>query len=178
MKNIVFIGTSLDGYIADKNNKIDWLNAIENPEQCDMGFIKHMESIDALVMGRNTFEMVMGFDCPWPYNKPVFVLTNTLTALPNNMTDKAFIVSGGLTEVLAEIHQQGFKNLYIDGGITIQNFLREDLIDELIITTIPILLGGGLSLFSDLDQPMMFKHRKSEQFLGCIVQNHFIRNRT
>jgi dihydrofolate reductase len=82
-----------------------------------------------------------------------------------------------LDEVLAHIHKKGLSKLYIDGGITIQNFLKEDLIDEMIITTIPVLLGGGASLFGELETPRDFKCVKSTRFLDTIVQNHFIRCR-
>ncbi|WP_063655682.1 dihydrofolate reductase family protein [Aliivibrio fischeri] len=177
MSNSVFIATSLDGYIADKNGGLDWLHAIPNPAQNSMGFIEHFERIDAMVMGRNTLDMVLSFDVEWPYSKPVFVLSNTMTSVPEGYEDKVFLVKGELKEVLAEIHAKGFKNLYIDGGVTIQNFLKEDLIDELIITTIPVLLGGGSPLFAGLEQPLNFKFVKSETFLGAIVQNHFVRER-
>lgn len=177
MSNIVFIATSLDGYIADKNGGIDWLHTIPNPEGNDMGYAKHVDSIDALVMGRNTLDMVLSFGIDWPYSKPVFVLSNTMTSVPEGYEDKVFLVKGALVEVLADIHAKGFKNLYIDGGVTIQNFLKEDLIDELIITTIPVLLGGGSPLFGDLNAPLHFKFVKSGTFLDVIVQNHFIRER-
>lgn len=78
-KNSVFIATSLDGFIADKNGRIDWLHSIPNPENDDMGYVKFEEKIDALVIGRGTFETVLGFDVDWPYHKPVFVLSNKLT---------------------------------------------------------------------------------------------------
>jgi len=154
MTNIVFIATSLDGFIADKANNVDWLHAIDNPEHCDMGYNKHISRIDALVMGRNTLDLVLNFDIEWPYSKPVFVLSNTMTSVPEGYQDKIFLVRGELSTVVADIHQQGFNNLYIDGGITIQNFLKQDLIDEMIITTIPILLGGGIRLFGELATPL------------------------
>ncbi|MCP3697740.1 MAG: dihydrofolate reductase, partial [Aliivibrio sp.] len=135
------------------------------------------DRIDAMVMGRNTLDMVLSFGVDWPYSKPVFVLSNTMTSVPEGYEDKVFLVKGELKEVLKGIHAKGFKNLYIDGGVTIQNFLKEDLIDELIITTIPVLLGGGSPLFGDLEQPLNFKFVKSEIFLGAIVQNHFVRER-
>ncbi len=177
MSNIVFIATSLDGYIADKNGGVDWLHAVPNPEGNDMGYAKHVDSIDALVMGRNTLDMVLSFGIDWPYSKPVFVLSNTITSVPEGYEDKVFLVKGELKDVLDEIHTKGFNNLYIDGGVTIQNFLKEDLIDEMIITTIPVLLGGGSLLFGDLEQPLNFKFVKSEIFLRAIVQNHFVRER-
>ncbi|WP_257283784.1 dihydrofolate reductase family protein [Endozoicomonas sp. SESOKO1] len=78
MTNIVYIATSLDGYIADKQGGLDWLHSIPNPEQDDFGFASFMNRVDTVVMGRITFEVVCGFDCPWPYSKPVFVLSHFL----------------------------------------------------------------------------------------------------
>lgn len=177
MSNSVFIATSLDGYIADKNGGLDWLHAIPNPEGSDMGFVEHFDRIDALVMGRNTLEIVLSFDVEWPYSKPVFVLSNTLTSVPEGYEDKVFLVSGPLKDIVKYLNEKGFNNLYIDGGVTIQNFLKEDLIDEMIITTMPVLLGGGSPLFGDLEAPLNFKLVKSETFLDAIVQNHFVRAR-
>lgn len=174
-KNKVFIATSLDGYIAGKNGEIDWLHSIPNPKNNDMGFVKFMEGVDALIMGRNTFELVCSFDVEWPYNRPVFVLSATLNSIPEKFQDKAEIINGTLQEVLSAIHEKGHSQLYIDGGATIQSFLKEDLIDELIITTIPILLGGGISLFGDLPKSLAFKHVESKVFLNQIVQNHYRR---
>ena len=176
-RNIVFIATSLDGYIADKNGGLDWLNSIPNPDLIDMGYEKFNESIDAIVMGRTTFETVLNFDIDWPYTKPVFVLSRTLEAIPEKYDEKAELVKGSLTNILLEINSRGYTRLYIDGGATIQSFLKEDLIDELIITTIPILLGGGAKLFSELPKELKFKHSNSSLFLDEIVQNHYERKR-
>lgn len=176
-RNIVFIATSLDGYIADKNGGIDWLHSIPNPEQKDMGYTKFMSQIDALVMGRNTFETVCGFDIEWPYDKPVFVLSHSLEQIPEKFKGKAHLIKGDLREILREIHKRGYQKLYIDGGTTIQNFLKKDLIDEMIISTIPVLLGGGIPLFAELPKTLGFECRSSEIFLDAIVQNHFIRKR-
>ena len=176
-KNLVFIAKSLDGYIADKDGGLDWLQAIPNPDQIDMGYHKFMGSVDALVMGRNTFEVVCSFDIPWPYTKPVFVLSNTLTSLPKEYKGKAELVKGSLSEILQYIHQKGYTQLYIDGGSVIQNFLKEDLIDEMIITTMPVLLGGGAPLFGERPNPLEFEHIESEVFLDAIVQNSYRRKR-
>ncbi len=175
MANIVFIATSLDGYIADKNNEVDWLHAIPNPDNLDMGYVKHIESIDALVMGRNTLELVLTLDCEWPYSKPVFVLSNTLTTAPKGYEDKISLVNGDLKGLTEELKSKGYANLYIDGGVTIQNFLKEDLIDEMIITTIPVLLGGGIRLFAQLEDTLEFRCTDSEVFSNGISQNRFKR---
>ncbi|WP_340679085.1 dihydrofolate reductase family protein [Paraglaciecola sp.] len=178
MANIVFIATSIDGYIADKNNEVDWLHAIPNPDNLDMGFVKHMENIDALVMGRNTLELVLSLDCDWPYSKPVFVLSNTLNAAPKGYEDKVSLVNGDLKKLTEELKGKCFGNLYIDGGVTIQSFLKEDLIDEMIITTIPVLLGGGIPLFSQLSDTLEFRCTDSEIFSNGISQNRFKRFRS
>jgi dihydrofolate reductase len=174
-RNSVFIATSLDGYIADRNGGIEWLHAIPNPDGIDMGYGALMARIDALVMGRTTFETVCGFDMDWPYQKPVFVLSNSLTEIPDPYKDKAFLVKGTLTEILEQIHQKGYYSLYIDGGATIQSFLKEDLIDDMVITLIPILLGGGVPLFSELPKVLEFECTATEVYLDKVVQNHFRR---
>ncbi len=177
MKNSVFIATSLDGYISDRDGGIEWLHSIPNPNNEDMGYNDFIKDIDALVMGRTTFETVCSFDIDWPYTMPVFVLSNTLTHLPENLQGKAFIVQGQLSDVLAHIHQQGHQHLYIDGGVTIQNFLKEDLVDELIITRIPIVLGGGFPLFGDLPKSIAFELLESKTFLNQVTQVHYKRKR-
>lgn len=176
-KNSVFIATSLDGYIADKNGGIDWLNSIPNPDNDNMGYVDFTNKIDALVMGRVTFETIVGFDVNWPYKKPVFVLSNTLKDIPQSHKEKVFLTKGTLRDVLDQIHEKGFYRLYIDGGTTIQNFLKEDLIDEMLLTTIPILLGGGVSLFSELQNEMKFELIGTKIYLNQITQNHYKRNK-
>lgn len=172
-KNTVFIAKSLDGYIAGKNGELDWLHAIPNPENEDMGFVKLMGEIDAIVMGRKTYEVVCNFGGEWPYSKPVFVLSKSLKEIPEHLSNKLTLMNGSPQEVLDELHTKGFFKLYIDGGTTIQNFLKEDLIDELIITTIPILLGGGYPLFGSLEKPLYLEHLESKVFLNQIVQDHY-----
>lgn len=109
MSNIVYIATSLDGYIAGPNNDMDWLHQVPNPDGSDFGFADFMANIDALVMGRNTFEMVLSFGVEWPYNKPVFVLSNTLKSVPEGYQDKVFLVQGALPTVVEQLHQQAIN---------------------------------------------------------------------
>ncbi|AUS05302.1 dihydrofolate reductase family protein [Pseudotamlana carrageenivorans] len=177
-KNSVFIATSLDGYIADKNGRIDWLNSIPNPDNDDMGYMAYSNTIDALVMGRKTFETVRGFDVDWPYDKPVFVLSNTLKEIPESHKDKAFLVKGTPIEILDQIHKKGFNKLYVDGGTTIRSFLQADLIDEMILTTIPVLLGGGASLFTELPNLLNFELIGTKTYLNQLTQNHYKRKKT
>lgn len=176
--NSVFIATSLDGFIADGSGEINWLHSIPNLNNDDMGYADFMSTIDAIVMGRPTFETVCGFDIDWPYDIPVYVLSNTLTEIPKEYKGKAFLQNGSLKEILNAIHERGYNNLYIDGGKTIQSFLKEDLIDEMIITIIPLLLGDGISLFSNLPKQLNFECISSKIYLEKVVQNHFKRVRT
>jgi dihydrofolate reductase len=176
-KNIVFIAKSLDGFIAGKNGELDWLNTTPNPENNDMGFVSLMNEIDAIVMGRTTFEMVCSFEGEWPYNKPLFVLSNSLNEIPEKFKEKATLLNSNPKEILNNIHKKGFYKLYIDGGKTVQNFLKEDLIHELRVTTIPILLGDGISLFNILPKSLEFNHLKTEVFLNQIVQSHYERRK-
>jgi dihydrofolate reductase len=176
-KNSVYIATSLDGYIADKNGGIEWLDSISIPDDEDMGYVKFTEGIDALVMGRSTFETVLGFDVDWPYKKPVFVLSNSLNQIPESHKGKAHLVKGTLAQILEQIHKKGCPRLYIDGGKTIQSFLKQDLIDEMIITIFPVLLGGGSPLFSELPEELDFELVESKVYLNQLVQHHYRRNR-
>jgi len=176
-KNKVFIATSLDGFIADKNGSIDYLNTIENPENNDMGYVKFIDQIDAIIMGRATYDKVLSFGIDWPYQRPVFVVSNSLKEVPEGYKDKVSIISGSPSRLLEIVHALGHGKLYIDGGQVIQDFLKEDLIDEMTITTIPILLGGGIPLFKDLPMEMRFQHVMTEVFLEEIVQSSYRRKR-
>jgi dihydrofolate reductase len=172
--NKVFIATSLDGYIADKNGGIDWLHNIPNPDKLDMGYSNFMQGIDAIVMGRNTFETICGFDIEWPYTVPVFVLSNSLNNIPEKFKNKAEIIKGDLPKIIREIHTKGYQNLYIDGGKTIQSFLDQNLINEIIVTIIPIILGDGIPLFNKINKTITFKCIHTLLFSNHIVQNHFV----
>ena len=176
--NSVYIGTSLDGYIADQKGGLDWLESVPNPDGSDMGYYAFLERMDALLMGRTTYETVLNFGIEWPYTKPVYVLSNTLEKVPEQLVGKVWLVKGELADVLRGIHDRGHTRLYIDGGRTIQSFLREDLIDELILTTIPVLLGGGFPLFGELARPLMWELVESKVYLNQIVQRHYRRKRS
>lgn len=176
-ENKVFIARSLDGYIADKQGGLDWLNQIPNPERQDMGYEKFMEGIDAILMGRRTFDTVCAFDMEWPYRLPVFVMSRTLDSVPDKLKDKAEVVHGSPEQVLDQIHRRGHYRIYVDGGQTVRTFLQEDLIDELIITTIPVLLGGGTPLFTELPAKLEFEHVESALYLDALVQDRYRRMR-
>lgn len=174
MSNIVYIACSLDGYIARKDGNIDWLMDYPNPENSDFGFSAFMERIDGILMGRQTFETVLSFG-QWPYTKPVYILSNTLKELPPEISNKAEIVQGKLSSILDVLNSRGIVNLYIDGGKTIQSFLELDLIDELIITRMPIILGSGIPLFTSMEREISFELASTEALTKDLVKSTYTR---
>jgi dihydrofolate reductase len=146
----VFIATSLDGFISRLDGSIDWLDKankdITPGEDC--GFREFMSTVDVMVMGRNTFEQVRTLD-PWLYGTtPIIVITSRPESFNTTEERDTVSVSGDSPEAIVErLTAQGKRHVYVDGGLTIQSFLAADLIDELIITTIPVLLGAGRPLF-------------------------------
>lgn len=121
MKTIVYIAQSLDGFIAKKDGDITWLEEFPNPDGSDFGFSDFMKKIDALLMGRNTYEKVLTFEF-WPYEKPVYVISNTIKVVPENLEGKVFIVRGEILEILESLENKGLKSIYVDGGKLIQSF--------------------------------------------------------
>ena len=175
MKASVYIGTSLDGYIARKNGDIDWLVQFANEEAID-AYHEFMKNIDVILIGRGTYEKVLSFPS-WPYNKKVFVASTSLKELSNTLKNKASIVSGTLSQILQQLSQEGFSSVYVDGGKLIQSFLNEDLIDELIISKVPILIGTGLPLFGDLNMDLPFTHLRTTVQKNQLVRSYYTRKR-
>ncbi len=174
LKISAFIATSLDGFIARPDGSIDWLTDpdYEIPGQ-DFGYQIFMNSVDVLVMGRNTYEKVLTFG-EWPYgNKPVVVLSNGQPTMPDELTVKVEVLSGSPAEVVSDLSKRGYQHVYLDGGQTIQGFLRDNLIDELIITRIPILLGQGLPLFGETGHDIRLEHVKTTAYPNGFVQSKY-----
>ena len=145
----VFIATSLDGFISRADGSIDWLERANAtiPAGEDCGYSACFSSIDALVMGRGTFELVRTFP-EWPYGQtPVYLISRTLAHLPEGSPSTVTLTAESPTELVERLASEGFRHLYVDGGRTIQSFLGAGLIDELTITVIPVLLGAGRPLF-------------------------------
>ena len=176
MSNYVYIATSIDGFIATSDGGIDWLREIPNPEKSDYGYSEFINNIDAIVMGRNTFDKVLTFG-KWPYSRPVFVLSKSTFNLPQHLEGKAEILNGNVKDLTNQLEDRGYKNLYIDGGKVIQSFLKEDLIDEIIITRIPVILGDGISLFGKIDISLKYRHTKTEIFNDSLVKSCYVRDR-
>lgn len=149
IKCSVFIATSVDGFIAREGGDVEWLDdpAYKLPENEDCGYRSFIETIDTLVMGRHSFEKVLSFGT-WPYeNLPVVVLTSQDLQPPPHLKDKVRVANEEPQELIAKLEATGSRHLYIDGGVTIQRFLRAGLIDEITLTRIPVLLGSGIPLF-------------------------------
>ena len=174
MEAIVYIAQSLDGFIADQNGGIEWLNAIPNPSGSDYGFGTFMASVDAVVMGRNTFEKVITFD-GWPYSNPVFVVSRSLDQLPPEYGGKASLLSMEPAAIMAHLGSLGMDRLYIDGGSLIRSFLKASLINQLIITTVPIILGAGIPLFAEIGQRSHWQLDHSEVFNHALVKTTYVK---
>lgn len=172
MNASVFIATSLDGFIARPDGDIDWLGEPDEDEE-DHGYEAFMASVDYLVMGRNTYEKVLSFGIPWPYTKPVIVLTNRQLEIEDEMASSVEAMSGSPAEIVARLEERGASHLYIDGGKTIQDFLAAGLIQRLIISRIPVLLGSGIPLFGDLPHDIQLRHVATATFRGGLVQSEY-----
>ena len=173
MKAIVYIATSLDGFIARNDGDISWLTNYESQEVYD-SFKEFISRIDAIVIGRGTYEKVLTFP-DWPYSKKVFVLSTTIKNIPDKLKEKVKIISMSPKEILNQLSNYGYSNIYVDGGKTIQNFLKEDLIEEMIITKIPVLIGRGISLFGELENDVNFKHIKTIVYPNGLVKSQYER---
>ncbi len=173
MTTKVFIGTSLDGFIAGSDGNLDWLTVYAVPE-VNAGYEEFIKTIDAVVIGRRTFETVLKFP-EWPYGQPVFVLSTTMKRAPENVAGKAVVLSMGPRELLTHLSREGFKSLYVDGGKVIQAFLREDCIDELIIAKVPVLLGSGIPLFGTLPNVLQFRHVQTVAYTNGLVRSSYQR---
>ncbi len=139
----VFIAMSLDGFIARPDGGVDWLDRVDMPDE-DFGFFAFFNTVDAVVFGRNTWDVACGFST-WLYGeKSCFVLTNR-AAEPKHGEE---LLRGTAEDVVAELARRGMRRAYIDGGSVIRQFLDAGLIDDLTISVIPILLGEGIPLFA------------------------------
>jgi len=178
MKTIcsVFCGVSLDGFIARPDGGLDWLEGDGTAEMVDHGYEAFVAGIDAIVMGRNSFETVMSFE-HWPYTKKVIVLSSgqvDLTAARARGADVE-VMNGSPEQLVTELAAKGLFRLYVDGGVTVQRFLRAGLVDRLILTQLPVLIGQGIPLFGALDKDIRLKLVASRTFPGGLVQSEYAR---
>ncbi len=168
----VFIATSLDGFIARKDGNLDWLNQANEsiPKGEDCGYQAFIDSVDVLIMGRNTYEQVLSFG-EWPYrDKSVIVLSSKTINIPVDLQPTVSASSETPKDLVDCLSSQEVKHLYIDGGVTIQRFLAAGLIDELTITLIPVILGDGKPLFASLKNDVLLNHIATKIFDFGFVQ--------
>lgn len=169
MKTSVFVGTSLDGFIARENDGLDFLPA--DPGE-DHGYREFFDSVDVLIIGRRLYDVALGFES-WPYGaKQVFVLS-TKDIAPPPAGAAVERLSGEPAEVLAIVERRGFQHAYVDGGITIQRFLNAGLIDRLVITTVPVLIGTGIPLFGPLDHDIRLRHVRTKVLGSGLIQSEY-----
>ena len=169
VKASVFIGTSLDGFIARPNGALDFLPPGGGEPH---GYDEFMATVDALIIGRKTYETVLAFDA-WPYgNKAVFVLsTGSLQPAPVEAVVER--MSGPPAAIASQLATRGILHAYVDGGITIQGFLQAGLIQRLIITRVPVLIGSGIPLFGPTTNDITLKHIATRQFASGLVQSEY-----
>ena len=170
MKASVFVGTSLDGFIARANGDLDFLEAGGGEPH---GYDEFIATVDALVIGRKTFETVLTFGS-WPYgNKPVVVLSTRPLAPtpPGAMVER---MSGAPADIVSQLAARGIGHIYVDGGITIQRFLEAGLIHRLIITRVPVLIGGGIPLFGAVPRDIVLKHVATRHYASGLVQSEYL----
>jgi len=174
IKLSVFIAVSLDGHIARLNGKLDFLETnSDRAKGEDYGYQSFIGSVDCIVMGRNTFEKVVSFPT-WPYhNKRVIVLSRTWDQIPDQFVDLAELYSGKVELLTVELQNQGVRHVYVDGGITIQSFLQQNLLSEMTITTVPIILGKGISLFGMMRDEIKLKLDYIKSFDSDFVQTRY-----
>jgi dihydrofolate reductase len=166
----VFVGTSLDGFIARPNGDFDFLPQDGGEPH---GFEEFLATVDTVVMGRHTFETVLNLE-PWPYgNKRVVVLSSRPVDLRAARHTALEQMSGPPEQIVSQLAATGANHLYIDGGITIQRFLRAGLIHRLIITRVPVLIGEGIPLFGSLPHDVRLRHIATRHYPSGMVSSEY-----
>jgi dihydrofolate reductase len=169
MKLSVFVGTSLDGFIARRNGDYDFLPADGGEPH---GYEEFMASVDTILIGRNTLDVVLKLPS-WPYaEKRVVVLSHRPIAL-SGIAGRVEQMSGAPEEIVARLAATGSKHVYVDGGITVQEFLRAGLIDRLTITRVPVLIGDGIPLFGTVPRDIKLRHVGTRQYESGLVTSEY-----
>ena len=167
----VFIATSVDGFIARPDGDIDWLMEQSTGGE-DHGYEDFIATVSGIVMGRHSFEKALSFPS-WPYSLPVLVMSKTIQTPPEQLPDKVRISRLEPAGLMEQLAAEGWKRIYIDGGRVIQSFLRADLIEDMILTRIPILLGEGIPLFAATDRDIKLKLLKTKSFPSGLVESQY-----
>ena len=169
----VFIAISLDGYIARQDGDIDWLLQRDDPTE-DHGYAAFIADKDLIVMGRGSYEKVRTLDT-WPYELPVLVLSEQLAdaPVPEALKGKVRFSNSAPRDAMAKLAMQNVRRVYVDGGRLVQSFLRDGLVADMVITTVPVLLGSGRPLFGALPQDIDLKLVSSRSFPSGLVQSSY-----
>ncbi len=171
MQISVFIATSLDGFIARDNGALDWLPQDQTE---DHGYNAFFSSIDTMLMGRKTYETILGFT-PFPYEgKRVVVCSRTLTEVPTPLQSKLEIRAEPLPALLKILETEGTKHLYADGGQIITALLELGVVNKLVLTRVPVLLGAGIPLFGRLSADIVLQHQETKTFASGLVQSIYL----
>lgn len=178
MKYSVYIATSVDGYIATPDGGVDWLHAAGNLDADmsseDMGFQSFINSVDCMIMGRKCMEMISSMNLTseqWVYGElRIVVLSNTVKEAPENLRGKVEMYAGEIQQLAQELEAGGFKHAYVDGGSTITSFINHKLIDEIVITKAPVLLGEGIPLFGKINQSVKLENARAQAFANEFIQ--------
>lgn len=171
----IYIAASLDGYIARLNGNIDWLPTEKDVDGGDFGYQAFMDTVDTIVMGRRTYETVAGFGGEWPFAGKRVVVLSSQAAGKSRSTSVGEVewAAGTPQAIMAQLEASGTRQVYIDGGITLQGFLQTGLVDRLIITRVPVLLGQGRPLFGLLQADMPLVHVRTTAFRNGLVQSEY-----
>lgn len=169
----VMMAITLDGFVARKDHSIDWLMK-QNTNGEDYGYDDFEGGIDVIVMGSGSLRTVLGFG-EWPYKKPVVVLTDSMTAadIPAHVQGKVELSNLLPSEIMALLESRGCKRVYVDGGAVVQSFLRDGLVQDMRITLVPILIGGGIRLFGDIAADIDLKLRRAEPHPSGLLTTHY-----
>ncbi|HWZ59920.1 MAG TPA: dihydrofolate reductase family protein [Gemmatimonadaceae bacterium] len=167
----VFVGTSLDGFIARRDGGLDWLPPGGGEEH---GYTEFIATVDAIVIGRHTFETVLAFPT-WPYgDKRVVVLSSRPLDFSTVRGGVVEQMAGAPADIVSRLAASGAHHLYIDGGITIQRFLSAGLIQRVIITRVPVLIGDGIPLFGPVPHDIRLRHVATRQYSSGLVQSEYV----
>jgi len=166
----VFVGTSLDGFIARPDGSLDFLPAGGGE---DHGYAEFLAGVDTLVIGRHTYRTVLEFP-EWPYgSKPVVVLSSRDITRPQDARAVVERMAGSPREIVARLEARGARDIYVDGGVTIQRFLEAGLIQRLVVTRVPVLIGSGIPLFGPLSRDIRLRHIETRQYPSGLVTSEY-----
>ncbi|MBL1420808.1 MAG: dihydrofolate reductase family protein [Alphaproteobacteria bacterium] len=169
----IFIATSLDGFVARNDHQLDWLMKQKTQGE-EHGYETFIEDIDVIVMGKGSYQNVLSFG-DWPYKKPVMVMSKSLNQadIPTNLKDKVTLTTFTPPALMQNLQKLGYNRAYIDGGKVVQSFIQDGLVNDIILTLVPILIGSGKRLFGDISNDIDLQLIASKNFPSGLIQTHY-----